>query len=142
MAEKYRVDVVISASGLKCLMDNSAPVYQQSWELPIVVREHTVEGNECSLANIMWLLLHTRVLHRRFSLANGKSLVLQQTYPRLFQLFNHIREHSAVQKLNLKLGKLDLYVSFCSILFCIMMSFYDVMFSTGHAANKSGFWIM
>ena len=44
LAMKYKVDVVISASGLKCLLDNSAPVYPQSWELPVGVREYPGEG--------------------------------------------------------------------------------------------------
>ena len=126
-------------------MDNSAPVYQQSWELPIVVREHAVEGNECSLANIMWLLLPVFCIgsfHWLMEKVLTCSRRILDSFSYLIIFANRRFLELAVQELNLKSGKLNLYVLFCSILFCIMMSFYDVMFSTGHTANRSSFWIL
>ena len=43
LANKYAAEVVISASGLKCLVDQGANLERQ-WELPVVVKEHTIEG--------------------------------------------------------------------------------------------------
>ncbi|XP_013396855.1 little elongation complex subunit 2 isoform X2 [Lingula anatina] len=43
LAQKYGADVVLSSSVLKCLVDNQAPGYQHQWELPVTIREHSVQ---------------------------------------------------------------------------------------------------
>lgn len=35
-----KVDVVISSSGLKCLLNNIDPQYSNLWTIPVVVKSH------------------------------------------------------------------------------------------------------
>ncbi|KZC03783.1 NMDA receptor-regulated protein 2 [Dufourea novaeangliae] len=40
LAESNNVDLVISSSGLNCLVNNIGPTYSNSWVLPLVIRRH------------------------------------------------------------------------------------------------------
>ncbi|OAD55762.1 hypothetical protein WN48_04294 [Eufriesea mexicana] len=40
LAEDNNVDLVISSSGLNCLVNNIGPTYPNSWILPIVIKKH------------------------------------------------------------------------------------------------------
>lgn len=42
MAIKYNANIVISSSGLKCLLDNHPPKYCREWIIPIVIKEFDV----------------------------------------------------------------------------------------------------
>ena len=44
LAIRHSLDLVISSSGLSCLIDNHSPSYSRQWEMPIVVKEYTVNG--------------------------------------------------------------------------------------------------
>ncbi|XP_026479915.1 little elongation complex subunit 2-like [Ctenocephalides felis] len=43
MAIKYNANIVISSSGLKCLLDNHPPKYCREWIIPIVIKEFDVD---------------------------------------------------------------------------------------------------
>ena len=38
LAKKHQVDVVISSSGMNCLLNNHPPDYRQQWQVPITVQ--------------------------------------------------------------------------------------------------------
>lgn len=40
LAEDNNVDLVISSSGLNCLVNNIGPTYSNSWILPVVIKRH------------------------------------------------------------------------------------------------------
>jgi hypothetical protein len=44
LAIQYGADVVLSAGGVTCIMDNHDPAYERGWEIPIVIKEYTVDG--------------------------------------------------------------------------------------------------
>lgn len=39
-AEETKVDLVISSSGLKCLLSNISSDYSNSWTIPVIIRSH------------------------------------------------------------------------------------------------------
>ncbi|CAH1789017.1 unnamed protein product [Owenia fusiformis] len=42
---QYNTDIVVSSSGLKCLLDNNAPQFSRQWMLPLLVKEYTTKVN-------------------------------------------------------------------------------------------------
>lgn len=42
LAKQYNCDVVISSSGLKTIIDNYGPDYNNLWDLPIIVKDYGI----------------------------------------------------------------------------------------------------
>ncbi|RUS73501.1 hypothetical protein EGW08_018741 [Elysia chlorotica] len=44
LAIKYKTNAVMSSSVVKCLLNNRSPEFKRSWNIPITIKEHQIEG--------------------------------------------------------------------------------------------------
>jgi len=54
LAKQHQVNVVLSPSALKTLLDNPGPNFDKEWDIPVIVKSFPITG---TILNIQYLVL-------------------------------------------------------------------------------------